>query len=129
MLQKEPKLESLISPFFSAAMRREEDFQRTKSSINIPLISITFERNTFHKKQFPPEKLCIDPCSPFELGEEGTINHDSQQSFSWKYLKNAKPIVTLEEFKENFSIFTEKQLEKLNWKNVFAAGGKLCSSF
>lgn len=114
-----PSLHLVAEPFYQMAMRREEDFQRTQIAVNVPLISVSKEFSSFEKKDFPAERICLERTKPHEVP-----GLHLRKDFEWNYLDElSKPIVTMEEFKENFDIFTMKQLDKLNWKNVLATGG------
>ena len=57
------------TPFLSAGMRREEDFHRKKDPvINIPLIQVYEEIDTFNTRKFvDQDRICLDPASPYHL--------------------------------------------------------------
>ena len=125
-------------------MRREEDFHRKKDPvINIPLIQVYEEIDTFNTRKFADQdRICLDPASPYHLHDNflfhGSLRWDSlrllkrflidilRQDFKWPTLKEGKAsVVPLETFKEQLDIFTEGQLKFIDWKNVFAAGGNV----
>lgn len=110
-------------------MRREEDFQRTQVAVNVPLISVSQEFSTFKKTEFPNERICLERKKPFTEFYYNKTYPEYRQNFDWSYLdKVSKPVVSVHEFRENWDIFTMKQLALLNWNNVLAAGGT-CYTF
>ena len=72
IISKKPSLESTAAPFLSAGMRREEDFHRKKDPpINIPLIQVYDETETFKTREFADnDRICLEEQSPFALEDE-----------------------------------------------------------
>lgn len=120
----QPRLCSAADPFYQSSMRREEDFQRTQTAVNVPLISISKDFSTFKKATFPNERICLERTHPYKFLHDSETYPQSRHAFDWSFLDRFQtPIVTVHQFKEHFDIFTMKQLHNLNWNNVFAAGG------
>ena len=119
-----PSLLLRAEPLYQSAMQREEDFQRTQIKVNVPLISVSLEFSTFRKQTFPSEFICLERQKPYRGFYYRKTHGEHRKDFDWNYLDElSSTVVSLDEFKENFSIFTMNQLKKLNWNNVFAAGG------
>ena len=68
-----PSIRESALPVFTASMRREEDFQRSKEKLagQIPLINIYKQIDNFILSDFPEERLCLNSASPISIYEGG----------------------------------------------------------
>jgi hypothetical protein len=66
------QIDSNLMPFIFGSMRREEDFQRSKQDVEVPLLNVFNESKSFVTKSFPgnceknfceisDKKLCLVP--------------------------------------------------------------------
>jgi hypothetical protein len=141
-----PILKEEGSIFLAASMKREEDFWRAKASFfknTSSLLNIYKCIDTFKQTEFPfSKRICLEPVDPipashddyapgvlqFPLDEEYSlvVNTSIDECFRRDYTEieeGKDSVVSFEQFKIQFDIFTEKQLEFINWDNVFVAGG------
>jgi hypothetical protein len=136
-----PNLKASSRNYIGSSLRIEEDFWRTQEDNDAGLINVFEEKDTFKYSDFPASRICFYSTPPIHVKDgqiqlrkdEYTKTYNSlcimntqlqSSSYYAEKVEGQNSIVEQREFKIAFEEFTENQLQKLNWNNLFVAGGK-----